>query len=68
MVSWIFAAYTVNIGQQAASLYSPAASPSGRRFSMDSSPFHKGNAVSEEHAHPSFPHTSHLPSLSVGSP
>lgn len=46
----------------------PSCLPSGRPFSRNSSAFHKGNAVSEEHAHPSFPHTSHLPSLSVGSP
>lgn len=65
--SWIFAAYTVNIGTSSFPLQ-PSCPPSGRHFHVTSSPFHKGNAISEEHAHPSFPHISHLPSLSVGSP
>lgn len=30
----------------------PSCLPSGRHFSMNSSPFQKGNAVSDEHAHP----------------
>lgn len=46
----------------------PSCLPSGRHFSMSSSPFGKSNGVSEEHEHPSFPPTSYLPSLSVGSP